>query len=218
MKQKIVMFDFDNTLVDSLKYWYDIQNKKMFILYGLKVDKLYPKKRRGLTNLENAKLFIRETGIDKTPQEIKEEWHEQMKVCYTQKIKMIKGAKEFLLKLKSEKKKLVLASATDLSLLKIALKHFEILDLFDEIFTEQNVRRGKRDKEFFEIVLNKLEAKPKDVFFFEDSVESLKNAIETKIPCCGLIHKFNKDRIKELDILKIKNYKNIEKKLKTLNK
>ena len=217
MKQKVVMFDFDNTLVDSLKYWYNIQNKKMFILYGFKVDKLYPQKRKGLTNLENAKLFIRETGIDKTPQEIKQEWHEQMKVFYTQKIKMIKGAKDFLLKLKSEKKKLVLASATDLSLLKIALKHFEILDLFDEIFTEQNVRRGKSDKKFFEVVLNKLDVKARDVFFFEDSVESLKNALESKILCCGLVHKFNKDSIKELDILKIKNYKNIERKLKIFN-
>lgn len=208
------MFDFDNTLVDSLKYWYDIQNKKMFTFYGLKVDKDYPKKRKGLTNLDNAKLFIKETGIDKTPQEVKEEWHKQMKVCYTQNIKMIKGAKEFLLKLKADKKKLILASATDLSLLRIALKHFEILDLFDEVFTEQNVRRGKGDKEFFEIVLKKLEAKPKDVFFFEDSVESLKNALESGISCCGLVHKFNKDRIKKLDVLKIKNYKNIEKKLK----
>ncbi len=214
MKQKIIIFDFDNTLVDSLKYWYDIQNKKMFTLYGKKIDKDYPQKRKGLTNLDNAKLFISVTGIDKTPQEIKQEWHEQMKVCYTQKIKMLKGAKEFLLKLKGEKKKLVLASATDLSLLKIALKHFEILDLFDEIFTEQNVRRGKSDKEFFEIILNKLETKPKNVFFFEDSVESLKNALESGISCCGLTHKFNKDAIKRLDILKIKNYKNIEKKLK----
>ena len=58
MKQKIVMFDFDNTLVDSLKYWYYVQNKKMFKFYGKKVDRNFSKKRRGSTNLDAAKLFV----------------------------------------------------------------------------------------------------------------------------------------------------------------
>ena len=214
MKQKVILFDFDNTLVDSLKYWYDVQNKKMFLLYGKKVDKNYPQKRNGLTNLESAKLFVETTGVDKTPQEIKQECYDQMKICYINKIKMIKGAKEFLLSLKKRKKKLVLASATDLSLLKVALKHYEILDLFDEVFTEQNIRRGKREKEFFEVAINKLGVKPKEILFFEDSVDSLKSAIEVGIPCCGIVHKYNKKRIKNLDVLKIKNYKNIEKKFK----
>lgn len=213
MKQKIVMFDFDNTLVDSLKYWYYVQNRKMFKFYGKKLDRNFHKKRKGLTNLEIAKKFVEVSGVDKTAEEVKKVWHEYMSIYYTKKIKMIAGAREFLLKLKAQKKKLVLASATDLPLLKKALKHFELIDLFDEIFTESSIGKGKKKKSFFESVLNNLNCSPKDVFFFEDSVESLKSALELKIECCGVVHKFNKDRIKDLDIIKIKNYKNIEKKL-----
>lgn len=213
MKQKIVMFDFDNTLVDSLKYWYYVQNKKMFKFYGKKVDRNFSKKRRGSTNLDAAKLFVLVSGVDKSAEEVKRVWYDFMKDYYTQKIKMIAGAREFLLNLKSQNKKLVLASATDLPLLKYALKHFDLIDIFDDIFTESSVGKGKKEKAFFETVLSKLNCSSKDIFFFEDSVDSLKNAIDLKIQCCGIVHKFNKNRIKHLDILKIKNYKNIEKKL-----
>ena len=168
MKQKIVMFDFDNTLVDSLKYWYYIQNEKMFTNYGKKVDKTFSEKRSGFTNLETAQLFVDMTGVNRTAEEIMKEWHQQMQMCYTTKIKILKGAMAYLMELKQQGKKLVIASATDYSLLSIALKHFG-LDFFEEVFTEQEVGFGKRNSEFFKICLEKLNCNAEDIFFFEDA-------------------------------------------------
>lgn len=215
MKQNIVMFDFDNTLVDSLKYWYYIQNKKMFVLHNRKIDKAFPQKRSGLKNSETAELFIKITGIDKTPLEVQQEWCKEMEFYYKNKVKMLKGAKDYLLKLKSEGKRLVLASASDLSILKIALKHFGLTHIFDEIFTEQSIGKAKKETEFFEYCIKALGCLKEDVFFFEDSVSSLESALSIGIRCCGVVHKLNKQRIKKLNILTIKNYKNIEANLKS---
>lgn len=208
MTQKIIMFDFDNTIVNSLDYWYFMQNKKMFKIYGKKVDKTFPEKRKGLTNQETAELFVSLVGANKTYLEIWDEWHAYMKYHYINDIKMIKGVKEFLLDLKNKGKKLVLASATEDNLLKTALKHFDI-EIFDEVFTEPSLKCGKRDPEFFKKCMEKLNCEADDIFFFEDSVSSLKSALSLGISCCGLIHKYNKTRIKTLGIPVIKNYKKI---------
>ena len=128
---------------------------------------------------------------------------------------MLKGAKEFLFKLKAEGKKLVLASASDLSILKFALEHFGLMHIFDEFFTEQSIGNAKKEPEFFEKCINALNCSKEDILFFEDAVSSLKSALSVGITCCGVVHKLNRHKIKDLDILKIKNYKNIEAKLKS---
>ena len=38
MTKKAIIFDFDNTLVNSLKYWYYEMNKTTFKIYGKKID------------------------------------------------------------------------------------------------------------------------------------------------------------------------------------
>jgi HAD superfamily hydrolase (TIGR01509 family) len=216
MKQKVIIFDFDNTLVDSLSYWYKSLNKNMFIKYEKKIDKTFPKKRKGLSNMEIAQVFVDITGVNRTAEQINQEVNEQMEVYYKTKIGLISGVKEFLSTLKNEKKKLVLVTATDLPLVKTALKHFELYDFFDEIFTETSIGKHKRNKDFYEYVLSKIKCKASDVFLFEDSVVSLKSAIENGITCCGMIHKYNKHNINKLGIPLIKNYKNIKNKLKKM--
>lgn len=214
MKQKVILFDFDNTLVDSLKYWYKILNKDMFIKYKKKIDKDFPTKRKGLSNLEIAQVFVDVTGVNRTAEEINHEVNQQMEIYYQNKVRFLKGAKEFLLKLKSEGKSLAIITATDLYLVEIALKHFGIYDLFSGVFSEKDIGRHKRNQNFFEYCFEKLNCKPEDVFMFEDSVSSLTSAISLGVNCCGVIHKFNKKSIKKLSIPVIKNYKNIDKNLK----
>ena len=214
MEQMFVFFDFDNTLVDSLRYWYKILNKDMFIKYNKKIDKDFPRKRKGLSNLEIAQVFVDITGVDKTAVEINDEVYSQMEIYYKNKIHMLKGAKEFLLKLKTEGKKLILITATDLSLVKIALEHFGIYQIFEWIFTEESIGKHKRDTEFLEYCFSVVKCKKDDILLFEDSVASLKSAIRLGIDSFGIIHKYNKKTIRKLRIPLLKNYKNIEKILK----
>ena len=210
MAKQVVMFDFDNTIVDSLSSWYEMMTKTMFKRYNSKPSKELKDSFGVLSNKEQAELFIKLTNVNKTPQEIINEWNEIMKYNYLNNIKLIKGAKEFLYKLKSQGKKLILASATDEPLLKIVLKHFDI-DIFDSIFTEGNLNLPKHDPIFFKCILKKLNTSPDNVFFFEDSFASTKSATSIGIECCSLIHEFNckhKEEFKNICNAVIKNYNN----------
>lgn len=211
--KKYIIFDFDNTIVDSEDYWEYVINKSLFKKYGFKIDKrMQREKAQKNGNLGRADFFIELTGIDKTSEEILTEWNDQMAYYYTHKVKLIKGIKDFLYSLKSQGKKLVLASATDEYLLRIALKHFDI-DIFDKIYSEPNIGYPKRDPEFFNTCLKKLRTTKEKVFFFEDNFNSLSCASGLGINCCGVIHKYNKQHksdLKKICKLVIRNYNSKE--------
>lgn len=217
MTKKAIIFDFDNTLVNSLKYWYYEMNKTTFKIYGKKPDKDFVRLRQGKSNQEIAKIFLKLTSLKISTDEVFAQWNNLMYNNYISKIKLIPGARELLLKLKTNGKKLILATATNIELIKQVLPHFE-LDIFDEIHSENTLKVGKNSPEFFNLLMKKLKLKSDEVFLFEDSFESIMNARKYNIECCALIHKFNKAHLTELKNncrLVIKNYK--DKKLEELD-
>lgn len=208
--KKIIIFDFDNTLVNSITHWRKVINVDMFKFYGIKPIAQMKKVHGGKSNQEIVQAFVDISGLKVSPAEIMQRWYDTMFINYTQKIKFIKGAKEYLLKLKAEGKMLVLASATGESLLFPTVKALGLDKIFDVVFSEDMIGYPKRDPMCFVKLLDKLGAKPEEVFLFEDSLYSISSAASLKIESCALINplnKSNKPRFKELSKLIIKNYK-----------
>ena len=88
MSKNTIIFDFDNTLVNSLKYWFYEMNKTTFKIYGLKPDKRIVELRRGKNNQEIAEIFLQLTNLKISTDEIFNCWHDLMFKCYTTKIKI----------------------------------------------------------------------------------------------------------------------------------
>ena len=72
MKYKYIMFDFDNTTVDSLDYWHRVMQKEAFIDFGVKVDKSFKHQMTKLNNNDKAERFIEITGIDASVQDVRD--------------------------------------------------------------------------------------------------------------------------------------------------
>ncbi len=217
MSKTTIIFDFDNTLVNSLKYWYYEMNITTFKKFGQKPDKNFVRLRQGKSNKEIAEIFLQLTGLKISYNEVFAHWNELMYNNYINKINLITGAKDFLIKLKAKGYKLILATATNIELIKKILPHFA-LDIFNEIHSENTLKVGKNNPEFFNTLLKQLQLTCEEVLLFEDSFEAIMNARKINIDCCALIHKFNKHHYKELvDNCKlvIKNYK--DKRLKNLD-
>ena len=215
--KKIIIFDFDNTIVNSITHWRKAINVDMFKFYGLRPIAQMKKIHGGKSNQEIVQAFVEISGLKVSPAEIMQRWYDTMFINYTQNIKFIKGVKEYLAKLKAEGKMLVLASATGESLLLPTVKALGLDKVFDIVLSEDMIGYPKRDPMCFVKLLDKLGAKPEDVFLFEDSLYSISSAASLKIESCALINplnKKNKPRFEELSKLIIKNYK--DKRLETL--
>ena len=210
MDKQYIIFDFDNTLVNSLDYWAKTEFKQLFKIYGKKPDKNFKKLKSGTSNAQAAQIFIDLAKVDITVEEVFEKTATIMLGYYTHNVKFIKGAKQYLLDLKNQGKTLVLASATQMPLLEKVIAHFK-LDMFDKVYSESTLGIGKNDTKFFETILKDLDTTAENVFLFEDSCTSIKNATKNGIQCCGIVHKYNKKSKKTMqDICKliIKNYHN----------
>lgn len=104
---------------------------------------------------------------------------------------------EIIKKLKKEGKKVCLLS----NLAEIDYKIFkEELDmsLFDDLFLSYKMHKVKPEKEIFIEVINKLEKKPEEIIFFDDS----KNNIEMARKCGINAYLVTGDNIKECSIWK----------------
>ena len=220
MEKTTYFFDFDNTIVDSLEHWHKVMTEEAFPHYGLEVDEKLKDIWEGKTNPEFAQAFIEFAGLDATCEEVIDFWCKAMEEKYKSEVKPIEGVEKFLLSLKKQGKTLVLASATEESLLNAILKPLG-LDVFDKILTERNIGAPKRDPHFYETSFEKLGVKAQEVILFEDSFGSLKSANSLGVFCVGVINKFNvahKEEMESFCKLVIENYVNIQEKLENVYK
>lgn len=206
---KLIIFDFDNTLVDSLDYWYETMDQKSFIEFHSKPLKEFHQLRKGLGNNEIAQKFIDCIGGKATIQEVLAFWEKEMKYNYLNKIKIIPGCKKFIEKLHKLNYKLILATATNIDLIKVALKHFDLEKYFDAIYTEGIVGFSKSNPKLLMTCMNHFMVNADETFMFEDSFASLKTANSLGIKTCAVIHKYNQehfDDIEKMSVSTIKDY------------
>ena len=209
MEQNIIIFDFDNTIVNSIPYCLKAINCDLFKYYGIKATSHFKKNHGNKSNLEMAEFFLETTKINATPAEVLRIWYDYMFVYYTKKVKFIKGVIEYIKQLKKQGKKIVLASATGDVLLLPVIRELKIDNLFDMVVTENQVGYSKRDPMFFAKLLKKLNATPEDVFLFEDSYHSIFSATSLRIQSCAILGKYNRKvrkQLKGICLATIKNY------------
>lgn len=192
MEQEIIIFDFDNTIVNSIWHWRKAINYDVFKYYGIKSNANFRNNHSSKSNLEMAEFFLENTKLNASPTEVLRVWYDYMFLYYTKKIKYVKGVIEYIKNLKSQGKTIVLASATGDALLYPVLRELKIDILFDKVVTENEIGYSKRDPMFYAKLLKNLNAKPEDVFLFEDSYHSIFSAASVRIQSCAILGKFNK--------------------------
>ncbi len=209
MEQDIIIFDFDNTIVNSIWHWRKAINFDVFKFYGTKSNAHFRNNHGAKTNLEMAEYFLETTKVNATPAEVLRVWYDYMFIYYTKNIKFVKGVVEYIKNLKAQGKTIVLASATGDSLLYPVLRELQIDKLFNKIVTENEIGYSKRDPMFYAKLLKLLNTTPEDVFLFEDSYHSIFSAASVRIQSCAILGQFNKkykNRFKEVSLLSIKDY------------
>lgn len=165
--RKAVLFDLDGTLVDSMWVWRNIDIDFLSAI-GQELPADLQKCIEGMSFTETAEYFKKRFSIDDDVEDIKKKWNQMAYDKYTSEVKLKKGAKEFLARLKSDGIRIGIASSNSVTLIEGALKTEGVLEYFDAITTGCEAGAGKPAPDIYLLAAKKVGIAPSECLVFED--------------------------------------------------
>lgn len=178
---KGAIFDLDGVIVDTAKYhylaWARLANELGFD-FTLKDNE----RLKGVSRARSLEILL-EIGHKSMSDSEKSLLAEKKNNWYVDYIRrmdeteLLKGAREYIVKLKSQGTKVALGSASKNA--PMILNNLNIMELFDAVIDGNKVSKAKPDPEVFSLGASELGLAPEDCIVFEDAeagVEAAKRA------------------------------------------
>lgn len=161
------IFDLDGTLLDSSGVWNTVD--ELFLnRRGFEVPSDYSREISALGFDAAADYTIKRFGLDENKEDIITEWNSTAVRLFANDVRLFDGAREYILKLKQEGKKLFIATASHNELLIPCLKNNGVYELFDGIVTVAEAKKGKEYPDIYLKCAEKMKLKASECVVFED--------------------------------------------------
>ena len=205
---KAAIFDFDGTLADTMGFWNNLARNYLLSL-GLKPLSNLEEALEKLTVEEGATYLKDEYKIDKTEIEIKAEMDELLYKYYRKDAQLKADVLEILEELKGRSVRMAIASVIDEDFILAVLKRYKISSYFEFIQTCENVGLNKGDRNFFDLLPERLNLRPDEIYMFEDTLYSIVSAKGVGLKIVGVEDEFafeDKEKIRELSDIYIRDF------------
>lgn len=199
--KKVIIFDLDGTLIDSMKIW-DISDQKLIKYYtGKLISEDIIKGRRDyiLSTASNSDIYYayleylkEEYGISDSIDEIMKKRKEISERYIKEVVQFKDGAVDLLYKLKEKGYKLALATTTTkwcVDIYNNENPYTSIIDfdtIFDLILTVESVKYKKPHPEVHQTIMNYFKVNSKECLIFEDSIQGIEAGHRANIEVVGV--------------------------------
>jgi beta-phosphoglucomutase len=197
---KGALFDLDGVIVDTAKYHY-LAWKRLAEELGFEFTEAHNERLKGVSRMRSLEILLEVGGISCSEEE-KLAMAEKKNNWYVEYIKkmdeseILKGAREYLLKLREEGIRIALGSASKNA--PMILQNLGITDLFDAIIDGNKVSKAKPDPEVFLLGAKELGLVPADCVVYEDAEAGIEAAKRAGMGTVGI---GKKDILKEADMV-----------------
>ncbi|MBO5453213.1 MAG: HAD family phosphatase [Clostridia bacterium] len=207
---KGAIFDMDGTLIDSLMLW-DILWKEFgsrFLNGGKFIPTDEEEKAVRTKTLKDAMKYLYDIyNISGSAEELLDTANEIMRNFYANEVKLKDGIAEFLEYCHQKGIKMCVASATDITLIKIAMKHCDIEKYFVNIFSCADIGKGKDKPDIYLQAKEFLNTGIFETCVFEDSLVAIDTAHKIGMKTVGIYDKYNfgHDEMKKIATVYVDN-------------
>lgn len=205
---KAAVFDFDGTLADTMEFWNRLARNYLLSI-GLEPLADLKKALEKLTVDEGAIYMKEKYRIEENEIEIQAEMDELLYKYYRKDAQLKPYVLEMLEKLKSRGIRMAIATVTDEDFILAVLKRYKISHYFEFIQTCENVGISKDNISFFDLLPERLNLRPKEIYIFEDTLYSIVSAKKAGLKVVGVEDDFaarNKEEIVKLSDIYIKDF------------
>lgn len=190
------IFDFDGTLVDSMSLWSD-----MVISYLDEQGINYPSDLIRRVNTMGAVDGIRYIStLDErlNAEDMIKVFGEKTLYQYANVIGAKAGVIEFLNKIKESGAPIYMLTACNPLLLTPCSKRLGIYELFDGIYSTDDLCLDKKNPELYHRVLDMIGKLPEECLFFDDDINALKTAKSLGLKVYGVYDETSRDNESEI--------------------
>lgn len=182
---KGAIFDIDGTLIDSMFIWNDLG-----VMYIKSLGKI-PENNLGyelsLRNIDDGSEYIRDTYARNFEVSVVKQGILDL-VCdfYYHEVKLKPGVLGFLTALADRGIKMTLATGGERELAEAALRRLGVLDIFDGLFTCNELKTAKNLPLIYNTAAAHIGCKPSETLVFEDVLHALQTANEAGFVTVGV--------------------------------
>jgi beta-phosphoglucomutase len=190
-KYRLIIFDLDGTLIDSLPY-HMMAFKDLLKEHGIKVSHSYIRKLMGIPTLDIFRDLKNKYKFDENIQDLREERRYHYFKFLGNRDIIFPGVRNALRKLRRRYK---IAVATGSS--KIIFTHStdaKFQKLFDLVVTANDVKKGKPSPDQFLLIAKRMRVKHDKCLIVGDSVYDAEAANRAKMDFLGVTTGYNSER------------------------
>ncbi|WP_094548178.1 beta-phosphoglucomutase [Petroclostridium xylanilyticum] len=187
-KLKAAIFDLDGVIVDTAKYHF-LAWKRLSEELGINFTIEDNERLKGVSRMRSLEIILEIGGIDLSEDvkaqlaEKKNEWYKEY-INQMNESEILKGAREFILKLRERGVKTALGSASKNA--KTILEKVGLSELFDVIVDGNVVSKAKPDPEVFIKAAEQLGIAPESCAVFEDAQAGIQAAKAAGMAAVGI--------------------------------
>lgn len=208
MDRKLLIFDMDGTLLDSMNYWREL-GRIYLKLKGKSPEDDLEEKIESMTLQESASYLREKYDLKENEEQIQEEVMSLIEDKYKNEIPLKKGAKSYLDKMKKCGYRMCILTTCEKNNAISALKRLQILDFFEQIYTDKDFKVTKKSPKIYIEVCEKMNSNPYETTIYEDAPYAIKAAKNTECKVVGVYDDFYKqdwNKIKSMADCTIENY------------
>ncbi|MBQ8230136.1 MAG: HAD family phosphatase [Clostridia bacterium] len=205
--QKVYLFDFDGTLVDSMPTFVSVM-LRILDEYGIKYGDDIVKIITPL-GYQGTAEYYRGLGISLSTTELVELMNQYAQDEYAYKISAKETVVQTLKKLKERGDRLNVLTASPHSMLDPCLKRLGIWDLFDNVWSCDDFNTTKSDPKIYQSAAEKIGRRIQEIIFVDDNVNAVKTAKRAGMKAYGIYDASSaeyEDEMKAVSDRYIKNF------------